>query len=241
MNTALAIASLVLLFNIAAVGQQLQSYYEAVDDAKLISKVLASARLSASLEYNGKCSPNVPVPNLPPIREPQKPHAQNVADDLRYMFSVDSRLFLVSDERNGIIHIVEAGVETDILHVRIKHLSFDGISYADGALAKVIDAPEVQSFIQTKGIGQPPFNMFAAPVDPLPRLNHSPIPGVRSISGDLNDVTVADALDYILKTFPGFWLYQNCESLDEQRLVYFGLFPVPGRMWMWDNASTFVK
>jgi len=65
--------------------------------------------------------------------------------------------------------------------------------------------------------------------------------GVRSISGELNNVTLADALDYVLKTFPGFWLYQDCESLDGQRLVYFGLFPLPGRMWNWVNGHTLVK
>lgn len=68
-----------------------------------------------------------------------------------------------------------------------------------------------------------------------------PNPGVRSISGELNDVTLADALDYVLKTFPGFWLYQDCETQDQQRVVYFGLFPVPGRMWSWEKGSTFVK
>jgi hypothetical protein len=31
-----------------------------------------------------------------------------------------------------------------------------------------------------------------------------------SVSGELNDVTVAQALDYIEQTFPGFWMYENC-------------------------------
>jgi hypothetical protein len=35
-----------------------------------------------------------------------------------------------------------------------------------------------------------------------------------SVPGELNDVTVAQALDYVLQTFPGFWLYQNCQNPD---------------------------
>jgi len=38
----------------------------------------------------------------------------------------------------------------------------------------------------------------------------SPSPGMSHISGDLNNVTVRQALDHVLKTFPGFWVYENC-------------------------------
>ena len=236
MKTALAIASLALLFDVAAVGQQQQRFSEGLRTTKLISDVLASAGVSGSLEYNGKCGPGVLVPDLPPIREPQKPYAENAANTLRSMFSVDGRM-TVSQEGNGTIRIVESGVQTDILDVRISHLSFDRISDPEQALSMVLGAPEVLSFIQTHGIGQP-FNIHIAPLYALPGLNKSPTPGVRSISGELKGVTLADALDYILKTFPGFWLYQNCESFEGQRVVYFG---VPGGMWIWENGQTVVK
>jgi hypothetical protein len=242
MKTALVTASLALLFDVAAAGQQQQRFSEGLRTAKLISDVLASAGVSGSLEYNGKCGPGVLVPDLPPIREPQKPYAQNAANTLRSMFSVDGRM-VVTQEGNGTIRVVEAGVPTDILDVRISHLSFDRISDPEQALSMVLGAPEVQSFIQSHDIGQP-FNIYAAPLYALPGLqglNKSPTPGVRSISGELKGVTLADALDYIMKTFPGFWLYQNCESFEGQRVVHFGLFPVPGKMWMWENDQTLVR
>jgi hypothetical protein len=37
--------------------------------------------------------------------------------------------------------------------------------------------------------------------------------------GELNNVTVAQALDHVLQTFPGFWLYQNCHNPDEARKI----------------------
>jgi hypothetical protein len=149
------------------------------------------------------------------------------------MFSIDSGI-VVSQESNGIIRVVETRVQADILDVRIDHLSFDGISDPDEALDIILGAPEVQSFIRAHGIGQP----FDTHWAPLPDLKHlPPKPGVPSVSGELKDVTLADALDYVLKTFPGFWLYQDCEAPDQQRLVYFGLFPAPGRMWSWDGTT----
>jgi len=239
MKAALIIASLALLFDIAAAGQQQQRVTESLDDVRLILNVLASARVSGSLEYNGKCGPDVLVPDLPRVREPQKPYAQNPANTLRSMFSVDGRM-AVSQERNGIVRVIEAGLQTDILEIRISHLSFDRISDPEQALSIVLGAPEVRSFIEAHGIGQP-FNEYAAPLYLLPGLSKSPVSGarsgVRSISGELNDVTVADSLDYVLKTFPGFWLYQNCQSPDGQRVVHFDLFPVPGRIWTWGDQT----
>jgi predicted transcriptional regulator len=34
-------------------------------------------------------------------------------------------------------------------------------------------------------------------------------------------VTVREALDYVLQTFPGFWLYENCQSTGGHRIVHF--------------------
>jgi hypothetical protein len=238
MKTALVLGSLALLINIAPAGQQLQltspgasQFREAMDNVQFILNVLASARVSGSLEYNGKCGPGVLIPDLPRARKPKKPYPQNPGDTLRLMFSDDGRM-TVSQEGNGTIRMVEAGIPADILDVRINHLSFEIISDPEEALSIVLGAPEVQPVIQAHGVGQPfngltpPLYLFKGLGSPMPGVP----PGVRFISGELHDVTVADALDYILKTFPGFWLYQNCQSPDGQRVVHFGLFPVPGKI-----------
>ena len=55
------------------------------------------------------------------------------------------------------------------------------------------------------------------------------------IFGNLNDVTLAQALDYVLKTFPGFWAYENCQREDGTRVVFFEIFQTfPHR----DRAAT---
>jgi hypothetical protein len=139
------------------------------------------------------------------------------------------------------IRIVESGVRLDILQVKIKRLSFDSVSGPSESLNLILDAPEVQSFIETHRIGQP-FDITSWPsLLKSSGVKKTPMPGVPDVSGELNDVTLADALDYTLKTFPGFWLYQDCESSDGQRLAYFGLFPVPGRIWLWGKFGTEVR
>jgi hypothetical protein len=117
--------------------------------------VLANARVSGSLEYEGKCglTKNL-VPDLPSVQQPQKPYTQNTLETFWFMFGAHPRME-VSQESNGTIRIVDTGVQTDILHVKIKHLSFDNISDPDEALSVILDAPEVQSFMQTQRIERP--------------------------------------------------------------------------------------
>jgi hypothetical protein len=44
--------------------------------------------------------------------------------------------------------------------------------------------------------------------------------------GELDDVTVSQALDYVRRTFPGFWIYENCISPEGERSVYFNFVDV---------------
>jgi hypothetical protein len=45
------------------------------------------------------------------------------------------------------------------------------------------------------------------------------------ISGDLENVTVSQALDYVLKTYPGFWAYENCQNDSGGRKIFLRFFP----------------
>jgi hypothetical protein len=50
----------------------------------------------------------------------------------------------------------------------------------------------------------------------------SPVPRV---SGELNNVTLSQALDYMLKTFPGLWVYENCPGDNKyKRVVLFTFY-----------------
>jgi len=85
------------------------------------------------------------------------------------------------------------------------------------ALWTVLATSEVKGFMKAHHIGPmlPDVFGFSIPISP-----DGPY-----ISGDLSNVSVAQVLDYILQTYPGFWTYENCQEKDSSRTVFFGFFP----------------
>jgi len=45
------------------------------------------------------------------------------------------------------------------------------------------------------------------------------------LSGDLDNVTFSQVLDYVLQTYPGFWAYESCENEDNRRTIFVKFFP----------------
>lgn len=49
-------------------------------------------------------------------------------------------------------------------------------------------------------------------------------------TGELNNVTLSEALDYMLKTFRGLWVYENCPGDGKNdRIVVFMFYPTGQR------------
>jgi hypothetical protein len=76
----------------------------------------------------------------------------------------------------------------------------------------ILHTPEVMGFMAQK-IG--PTRAWGGWGMPGQIAVHGP-----SVPGELNDVTVAQALDYVLETFPGFWTYQNCHDPEGRRTIF---------------------
>lgn len=83
------------------------------------------------------------------------------------------------------------------------------------ALMLILSTPEVSAFKRAKNIHPSYDDGFPLPGDSgsRPRL-----------VGELDNVTVFQALDYVLQTFPGFWVYENCPSRDEGRTAIFNFY-----------------
>jgi hypothetical protein len=131
----------------------------------------------------------------------------------------------VTQDPNRMIRMTEEGVPTDILEVRIHHLSFDvpssesssfGPAYRGPNMAwrTILATPEVRAFRKAHNIGPDAFELPENGSD-----SSLPI-----VSGELEDVTVSQALDYILKTAPGYWVYENCITEDGRREVFFWFY-----------------
>jgi hypothetical protein len=126
----------------------------------------------------------------------------------------------VTQEPDGTIRMVEKSVPKDLLNVKIGHISFDEehktrypMYFPANVLRLITHAPEVETFKKDHGIRQLGETLSEAST-PVPR-----------VSGELNNVALSEALDYMLKTFPGLWVYENCPgSGKDKRVVVFAFY-----------------
>jgi hypothetical protein len=178
---------------------------------------LSFGHFSGSIEYWGSCNHN---PDFPILNRPQQVGAP-VVRTLREMFSEDPEM-RVRKDADGMVRMVETDVPEDILNVVIGHLSFgDGdldTFNPNMALQAILRLNEVTEFMKKQGIG---------PVAEGALYITGPLSGSPHLSGELRNVTVRQALDYLLQGFPGFWVYENCHTETGGRTVHFAFFQIP--------------
>jgi len=189
--------------------------------APIVMGILSRAHASASLEYWGRCDST--LPDFPVVRTPSG-GASSAVDALREVFADDPNME-VTQEPGGKIRMVEADVPQDLLNVRISHISFK-VNYEDtdalyvprDALRAIMLAPEIETYMKAHDIGPPSDfeSITGGRSEPSPKLPH--------ISGNLDNVTLSEALDRVLQTFPGLWIYENCPSKKRTRAVFFMFF-----------------
>jgi hypothetical protein len=203
--------AIICTFMLAACSGQDRGGVPFGEGVTLVGDVLSKAHVSGSLEYWGVCDFKEGVPDFPKLRA-MAGREVSALESLQQMFSVDPEM-RVTQDRDGRIRMVEEDVPSDLLDLRIHHFRFpDGNHGPNMAKIAILKTPEVIAFRREHNIG-PEYDWgpgFGMPSDGGAVLK----PGV---SGELYDVTVAQALDYVVETFPGFWLYENCQN------------PAPGR------------
>jgi hypothetical protein len=188
------------------------------DGPRKIKDVLDKAHLSGSIVYSYDCKvarSRFPVP--PNVYAPRS--AGSPVEVLRQMFSGHSEMQVTQDP-SGIVRIVQRDVPTDILDVKIRHIVFPPRTSdpyqpnePDRALLIILSSPEVLSFEKERDIVPPSFRLDGIVRSDLP-----------SVPGELRDVTLSQALDYVLKTLPGYWIYENCTTEDGRRTVNFRFY-----------------
>ena len=195
---------------------------------------LDKAKLSGSLEFTGNCDGVFP-PGLPPLRTITGGGGstlQSMREILR-----DDHAIRVEQDQTGKIRMVEKAIPTDLLNIKIRHISFDGTFMAgpesgvydsNQALYVILHVPELAAFIKAHDIE------ILATDSGIGGGGGQWPPDSPHISGSLDDVTLSQALDRVLDTFPGIWVYQNCARKqsrsnlspwdNRERAVYFRFF-----------------
>lgn len=185
----------------------------------ILMGVIESTESSGVLEYWGSCKGFGPSPDFPRLRAPSASTGSAV-ELLREAFADDPKM-RVTQEPGAATHMVETDVP-HLLDVRISHISFGGI---DGPAAyrpseakwSILTSPEVQAFLKSHNIGiEPPFEQVNIVGQGPPTGPH--------VSGGLDNVSVSEAFDYVLRTFPGLWTIEYCPSARYKSAVAFTFY-----------------
>jgi hypothetical protein len=191
-------------------------------------EALDRAKVSASLGLSGHCDVGLP-PHLPQLRAASTAAGHSPLQVAREMFA-DDRDMQVTQDSDGTIRMIESGAPTELLNVKISHISFESngapLQYAafspSNALHYVIlQTPEVLAFAKAHDILMP----FAG-AEGSPGNQPTPVEAPH-IAGSMDNLTVSQAVDRVLQTFPGIWVYENCPSDDRKgRVLFFWFFSV---------------
>jgi hypothetical protein len=146
------------------------------------------------------------------------------------MLASDSTM-QVTEGPAGVVRMIETDVPTDVLKIRIDHISFDNgqpggprpTNSPNIALLYITGTPEIKSFMQSNDAVWPYGGIIG---DSIPKVPTTLSPEERShILGPLDNVTFAEAMDYVLGHFPGIWIYENCpRTKSRQRMIYFRFY-----------------
>jgi hypothetical protein len=192
-----------------------------------ILEALDKARLSGSFVFSGHCdlSACTPHADFPPFRALtglQGPAVQVLREVL-----ADAPATQVKQDAGGTVRMNETGVQTDLLNVKISHIPFEGykqgVYTANGALRIILQTPEVLAFMKTHEIRGPfgPFDNCSGSGGVVPGHAGAWPPESPHISASLDNVTLSEALDYVLKTFPGIWIYESCPPGGKKNRVFY--------------------
>lgn len=166
-------------------------------------------KVSGSLAFLGHCDHSTP-PDFPKFHAPSAT-ARSPLEIARETFA-DVPAMKVWQESDGTIRMMETGVPTELLNVKISHIVFDGNRTALAAIRHVIlRAPEVVNFMNAHNVASPFGEGIVQGSGPSAHPDES-----TRISVSMHDVIVSQALDDVLKTFPGIWVYVSCPRDDRK-------------------------
>ncbi|HWW15188.1 MAG TPA: hypothetical protein VN310_11050 [Candidatus Dormibacteraeota bacterium] len=145
---------------------------------------------------------------------------------VREMFANNPAMQVVQDP-DGKIRMNESGVPAELLQVKIRHISFEEngvpLQYAafsanTALLHAILRSPEIVTFMKSQGMVLPFGEGGTGGSTPHPI-------SAPHIVGSMDDLTLSEALDRVLRTFPGVWVYENCPRADERgRFVFLRFF-----------------
>jgi hypothetical protein len=142
---------------------------------------------------------------------PQGPF-QDLGEAMTAVSQLDPHLSWTRDA-GGLLRVSDDRVPDDVLRIRIQRVHFKSAVDANEAIRSVLSSPEVRAYFKENHIedGTVFNSLMPLSTKGLPRL-----------SADLRNVTVAEALDRVMRFFPGLWIYSECREGSLRRVMVRG-------------------
>ena len=176
------------------------------DIVAVVIKTLESRGRSGSLIYRGSCTPSGGIKDS--FKVAAIKGENSALETLHAAFKNDSTL-TVKEDASGLIQIIGGNVQTDLLQLKLHKVAFKGEGDPRNAVNKLLANPEIKGYMQANHI------KFITLIDGL-----IPPPSGARLSATLKDATLSQALDQIVQSFPGVWIYGECGIERGERHVY---------------------
>jgi len=135
-----------------------------------------------------------------------------IDDAMSSLSRIEPHLSWIRDT-DGLLRVRDDRVPDGVLHIRLQRVHFSGAATPGLAIWEVLSTPEVRAYFKKNHIedGLATYNLAPLNTKGLPRL-----------SGEILDVTVAEALDRVMRFFPGLWIYSECGDGTLRRVMVRG-------------------
>lgn len=177
-----------------------------------IFAVLKSGHMSVRLDLHGTCSEmNSEFISIPNVHLADTPDFGDLLTRIQKLFR-DEPAFKVAAASPRIVHVTMTGTTTDLLDIPVS------IDYLTPTAQ--YNPHEAIYAIENKAAMKAAMNrLHAKPaIECCGQLEEIPSPRFPHLPESMGDVAVGQALDRILKVFPGLMVYKECTRLNGDRL-----------------------
>lgn len=184
-------------------GAQPPDFASETEIREQILTALGHSGKSVRLYLHGSCEVrNSDLITIPPIKVNSVSDTKSPVQTIQRMFQGDPNIS-VAKGPSGIIQIKDSGVSDAILKTEISALDLPQNERYDpnAAIRAVLNSKEVQEAMR---------NLDARPVISMGGLENMPSEGAPHLESEFRAVTFDQALDKILRTFPGVIEYREC-------------------------------
>jgi hypothetical protein len=176
-----------------------------------VASAFLRTKTSGSLILAGKCDQTFEghVVSTEPIFAPSPDSFALIDSALNALSRVAPQL-VWQKQTNGLIRVRDNRVEASLLTLRLRKIELKNMVDLNDAINKLLENRELRVYLHQKHVELATVYNESFVSNQITSGALSTSPDTKRLSRTLTNVTLADALDYIVRIFPGIWTYSEC-------------------------------